>query len=267
MFQEYFGFIILPFSKSIKPSELFPSREMKELHARLSYLLDQRGIGLITGEVGSGKSTLVRAFVDNLERPLYNLVYIADPSIGSRGLYRECLSQMGIEPAYFRWDLLARLKTHLLKSYIDQRKITLLLIDEAQLLPIRMLEELRLLTNFQMDSQSPLCLILLGQPDLRKRMKLQSLEALNQRITVKYHLFGLSREETSSYISHQLKIAGRRDHLFSDDAIERIFQESKGIPRLINIICTYCLIAAATEKKNIIDEKITRKVIQDLEDN
>jgi type II secretory pathway predicted ATPase ExeA len=265
MFEKYFGFLKTPFTKEIKASDLFPSAQMKELVARLSHLLGHRGVGLITGEIGSGKSTLLRAFAEKLEKNRYHILYLSDPTIGSRGMLREISTQLAMEPAHFKYDLIAKVKNAVTKAFNDYNKITLLIIDEAQLLTIKMLEELRLLTNFHMDSACPLTLVLLGQPDLRKRIQLQSLEALNQRITLRYHLVGLSRDETRAYILHQLEVAGRTDHLFSDDASEMIFLHSKGLPRLINNLSTSCLLSVCLDNKNIVDQATVEKVLNDAD--
>jgi len=199
------------------------------------------------------------------EKNRYHVLYLSDPTVGIRGLMRQMLTQLEIEPAYFKWDLTAKVKNAISKAFTEDHTSTLIIIDEAQLLSTKMLEELRLLTNFRMDSVWPLTLILVGQPTLRQRIRLQSLQALNQRINLRYHLVGLSREETKTYIAHQLKVAGRTDPIFSDDAVELIFAESKGLPRLINTLCTTCLLACCTEEKNIVDQSTVVKAIHEAE--
>jgi len=143
----------------------------------------------------------------------------------------------------------------------DFNKTTLLIIDEAQLLDPKTLEELRLFTNFKIDSQAPLNLILSGQPDLKRTLQLNSMKALSQRINCHYHLTGLDSDETKAYILHHLAVAGRADAIFSDEVNSEIFQQAKGIPRVINKLCYDCLNQIYRENKNIVDLPTLDKVL------
>lgn len=139
------------------------------------------------------------------------------------------------------------------------------IIDDAQLLPTPALEELRLFTNFRLDSHSPLTLILLAQPEFRKMIQLQSLQAFSQRISLRTHLSGLQQNEIAPYIKHQLEMAGRTDHLFSDDVMQDIYQHARGLPRLINSLGYECLLETFLQKKNIVDTAILEKVMLNYE--
>ena len=255
------GFSRQPFDKNLPLKLLFLSRQIKELFDQLRHLLHRRGIALITGEIGSGKSTTLRAFTEQLEKNLYDLAYIADPTIGIRGILNSIAIQLNLQGGYFKWQLVEKLKHHIEKNAHDFNKTTLLIIDEAQLLEPKILEELRLFTNFKIDSQTPLNLILSGQPDLKRTLQLNSLKALSQRINFHYHLTGLDSGEAKAYILHHLTVAGRTDTLFSDEVISEIFQQAKGIPRVINKLCYDCLNLIYRENKNIVDLPTLEKIL------
>lgn len=255
------GFTKPPFDKNIPSKQLFLSRQIKQLFALLHQLLHRRGIALITGEIGAGKSTAIRAFIEQLEPNRFDIAYIADPTIGIRGILNSIALQLHLQGGYFKWQLLEQLKNTIEKNAYDFNKTTLLIIDEVQHLEPKTLEQLRLFTNFKIDSQTPLNLILLGQPDVNKTIRLQSLQALAQRTTVRYHLSGLDKVEAKPYVSHHLAIAGRTDPLFSDEVIEDIFQHAKGIPRVINNLCYACLLEIYQQNKNLVDTPTLEKVL------
>ena len=255
------GFTRQPFDKNLPLKHLFISKQIQELFDQLKYFLHRRGIALITGEIGAGKSTTIRAFTEQLEKNLYDITYIADPTIGIRGILNSIAIQLNLEGGYFKWQLLEKVKHFIEKNAFDFNKTTLLIIDEAQLLPTKTLEELRLFTNFKIDSQTPLNLILSAQPDFHKTIHLNSMKALYQRINFRYHLTGLDSSEAKSYITHHLTVAGRTDELFSDDVISEIFQQAKGVPRVINNLCYDCLMEIYQQNKNIVDMPTLEKVL------
>jgi general secretion pathway protein A len=259
------GFTRQPFDKNIPTKQLFLSQQIKQLFALLKQLIQRRGIALITGEIGAGKSTAIRAFIDQLEPNRFDIAYIADPTIGIRGILNSIAIQLNLEGGYFKWQLLEKLKHAIEKNAYDFNKTTLLIIDEVQHLDTRALEQIRLFTNFKIDSQTPLNLILLGQPDINKTIRLQSMQALAQRTTVRYHLSGLDKAEAKPYVTHHLAIAGRSDALFSDEVIEEIFQQAKGIPRVINNLGYACLIEIYQQNKSIVDTPTLEKVLIQLD--
>jgi type II secretory pathway predicted ATPase ExeA len=266
MFQEYYGFTHLPFSRTIATADLFPTSGQQELGARLMYLVHERGFGLITGEIGSGKSTAVRAFAAGLDFNRYLVVYLANPTTGMTGLYRELLVTLGYEPPFSKPRLVARIRTALEELSVNKRRAPVVVIDEAHLLTQPMFEQLRLLFSAQMDSASLATLVLVGHPDLRRTLHLSVHEAFHQRLTVKYHLAALGLEETLGYIRHQVRMAGyTTGPLFTDDAIQRIFEYTKGLPRRINQVCTTALLAGRIDQKPVLDESTVRKAIADLD--
>ena len=258
---QYFGFAKQPFDKSLPLKQLFISNQISQLFDQLKLFLHRRGIALVTGEIGSGKSTTIRAFTEQLEKNQYDIAYIADPTIGIRGILNSLAIQLNLEAGYFKWQLLEKLKLCIEKNAYDFNKSTLLIIDEAQLLNTKTLEELRLFTNFKIDSQTPLNLILSAQPDFLKTIHLNSIKALFQRINFRYHLSGLDASEAKNYISHHLQTAGRSDLLFTDDVVDEIFQQAKGIPRVINNLCYDCLVAIYQQNKNIVDMPTLENVL------
>jgi len=258
---QYFGFSKQPFDKNLPLKQLFISKQIAQLFEGLTLFLHRRGIALVSGEIGSGKSTTIRAFTEQLEKNLYDIAYIADPTVGIRGILNSVAIQLNLEAGYFKWQLLEKLKLSIEKNAYDFNKTTLLIIDEAQLLTTKTLEEIRLFTNFKIDSQTPLNLILSAQPDFTKTIHLNSMKALFQRINFRYHLSGLDASEAKTYITHHLKTAGRTDTLFTDDVIEEIFQQAKGIPRVINNLCYDCLLDIYQNNKNIVDQPTLEKIL------
>lgn len=260
-FSAYFGFLTEPFTKDIAAKSLFISGQLKTLFARLRQLIARRGLALITGEVGSGKSTAIRAFVESLEKNQFDWVYIEDPTIGMRGLWTSVASQLNLNPRFFKWQLIPTIKAAIEKNFHDYHKTTIIAIDDAQLLKPAALEELRLFTNFKIDSHSPMLLILLAQPEFRKLVQLKALEAFSQRLTLRAHLTGLEQHEAKEYIKHHLAVAGRTDPLFSDDVITEIYQQAKGLPRIINTLCYDCLWQTYEQKHSLVDLPTLEKVL------
>lgn len=258
MIEQHFGFTSLPFQKDIGADGLFSAAQGEELQARLGFLVSTRGIGLITGEVGSGKSTAVRRFTSGLD-PSRNLVlYVSDSTLTPRSLYHRLLSMMGIQ-ASMR-NCRNRFESVVLDTYEGQGKQVFLILDEAHCLSDATIQELRFVSSFNMDSTCPLTIVLIGQPELRPRLKLAVFEPILQRISVKFHMTGMAAVETKAYIQHSLRVVGCSQQLFSDSAVARIHDYARGLPRLINNLCRDCLIAACTSNTRIIDEDIVERV-------
>jgi type II secretory pathway predicted ATPase ExeA len=266
MFQEFYGFTRVPFSRTIATGELFPTRGQQELSARLTFLVRECGVGLVTGEIGSGKSTAVRAFAASLDFNRYLVIYLANPTTGTTGLYRDLLLSLGVEPPFSQPRLVSRIRTALEEVRTNKHRAPVIVLDEAHLLAQPMFEQLRLLLSDQMDSRSLATLVLVGHPDLRRTLQLSVLEAFQQRVAVKCHLAPLDLEETVGYIKHQVRTAGYvAGPLFTDEAIQRIFEYTKGLPRRINQVCTTALLAGRIDQKTVVDESTIRKAIADLD--
>ena len=266
MFQQFYGFTRLPFSRSIPTADLFATAGQKELSARLTYLVREQGFGLVTGEFGSGKSTAVRAFTDSLDFNRYLVIYLTNPTTGISGLYRELLLNLGRKPPYTVSRQVSAIRAAFDDLRSTKRRAPLVIVDEAHLLTQPMLEQLRLLFSSKMDSQSLATLLLVGHPSLRSSLRLTVHEAFYQRLSVRYHLSPLDLQETLGYVKHHVQVAGFTvGTLFTDDAITRIFEYTKGLPRRINQVCTTALMAGMIDQKSVIDETSVRKAIADLE--
>ncbi len=266
MFNEFYGFSATPFARGLATSKLYVSSGQEELKARLTYLVSERGIGLITGEIGSGKSTAVRAFVEGLDPTRYTVVYTANPLIGASGFYREVLGELGEPVPRYRQQMVLALRRCFDVLTNERKKTPVIIVDEAHLVDQRMLEEMRLLLNVRMDSQAAAALVLVGHTELRRTLRLSINEALWQRTGIRYHLKPLNLTETGAYIRHQLDVTGYRGPgLFSDGFVAKAFDYTKGVPRQINLVCTHALMAGCADQKQVLDETVLRQVINDLE--
>lgn len=254
MFQTFFGFKKEPFSQNPDSQQLYESRNWNQVRARIQFIVDHRGVGLITGEVGAGKSTAVRTILGALNPNVYKFIYTQWGSGSSLDLLRTVARGLDLEPAHGRSDLVHQISEAIVRFNKAKKQHTILALDESQLLGHQSLEILPLLLNFEMDSCQYLSLLLVGQPLLRRTLSLQIHEPLRQRIAVHYHLEGLSREELDGYLAHQLNAAGVKQLLFDDAARQALYQATKGIIRKVNSLALAALRLAASRKINIVDE-------------
>jgi type II secretory pathway predicted ATPase ExeA len=248
MYRKHFGLTRHPFAKDLPPDELFVSSSGRELETRLGHLLELRSVGLITGEVGSGKTTLCRKVVAGLHTGLYRVLYVPLTTGNAMDMYKSISWELGLPTERSRAALYRCIRAEVTRLCLEARTRPVLVVDEAQHLRSDVLEDLRLLTNYEMDSQSRLCLLLVGQAELRRRLSMAVHEPLNQRIVVRHHLAGLSREELPAYLGHLLRLAGTELPLFEPPAIEAIFQATSGLPRKVNLLAHHALMAAALAK-------------------
>ncbi len=252
MFEEFFGLSAKPFGKTPDPSFLFESKQHKEALARLEYAVEEKELALLVGDIGSGKTTLSRALIDRVgeSRPIILLI---NPRLTPTQLLRSIARGLNLEPARFRNDLLDQIHTKLYELYEEKRE-PVLMIDEAQLIPSKAtFDEIRLLTNFQLDDQNLLSVVLIGQPELDARLDREAYKPLRQRIGLRYSLGPLSLEETIEYIEHRIRVAGGTRNPFNRKAMEEIHSLSGGIPRLINTLATTALLDAFGEDAEVID--------------
>jgi type II secretory pathway predicted ATPase ExeA len=256
MWEAYFGFKKTPFSDSPDAKQLFASQAWTQVKARLQFLVDHHGAGLLTGEVGAGKSTAARTFSADLNPNLYKILYLHWTSGSALDLLRQIALELGIEPAHYRGDLVRQISEAIVHLNRSKKQHPILICDEAQLLRHPALEQLPLLLNFDMDSSHYLTLLLIGEPLLRRTLSLQMHEPLRQRIAVQYHLDGLSREELDAYMAQQLKAAGVGQPLFDDTARQALYQATKGILRKVNKLALTALRLAATRKVQAVNEAI-----------
>lgn len=264
MYKRFYGFKVKPFSKTPDPRFLYLSRGHREALARLQYGVEERETVLLTGDVGCGKTTLSRCLLDSLDGS-YLPIVIVNPVLAPGELLRFFALRLGIEKSgEFKTELMAQIGERLFELY--QRRICpVLIIDEAQLIPSKeCLDEIRLLTNLQLDDVNMFCLVLLGQPELRTRLLSGYYEPLRQRIGVQYHLSSLKFEELLEYIDFRLKTAGRNDPLFTQAALEEIYRFSGGVPRKINNLTASAILEGFSRDAGLIDGNIIIDVARDF---
>ena len=255
MYNEYFGFKESPFSIAPDPHYLYMTAQHREALAHLVYGLNSDGgCILLTGEVGTGKTTICRCLLEQIPEHA-NIALLLNPKVTAIELLETICDEFKID--YPDEDNTVKtyvdlLNTFLLKAHANNEK-TVLIIDEAQNLDSTVLEQLRLLTNLETNQRKLLQIVILGQPELLDILSQEKMRQLAQRITARFHLKPLSKDEIKAYISHRLAIAGQNIQLFPDSAIKRIYQISKGIPRLINVICDRALLGAYVQNKPSID--------------
>jgi type II secretory pathway predicted ATPase ExeA len=235
-----------------------------EAVARISWCVDEAAIGVLTGEVGAGKTVAVRAALDELDSSRHTVIYLGNPAIGARGLYSAIVNRLGGTPRFYKAMLIPQAADALAAEVAERGRRVVLVVDEAHLLAADQLEELRLLTNADMDSTSPFALILVGQPTLRQRLRLGAFAALDQRVALRYAIAPMTADETGEYIAHHLRLAGRSDTLFSDDAVARIHKAARGLPRAVNNLAVQALIAAYANNAAIVDDKAARAAVTEV---
>jgi type II secretory pathway predicted ATPase ExeA len=192
------------------------------------------------------------------------LHYLGNPAVGSRGLYAGIVTALGGTPRFHKAALIPQTAELLAAEDHERGRTVIVVLDEAHLLEPDQLEELRLLTNADMDSHSPFACLLVGQPTLRRRIKLGTFAALEQRIALRYAMTGMTAAETKTYLAHHLQLAGRSDTLFSDDAIALVHQVSRGLPRAVNNLAVQALVAAFAGNKTIVDESAARAAVTEV---
>jgi len=260
----HYGFSRMPFAKTLAPGALHAHRSHAEAVARIQWCIAERAIGVVTGECGSGKTVAARAAVAGLDASRHTVVYLGTPGVGLRGMYAGIVAALGGVARFHAASLIPQTQDLLAAEAAERGKAVLVVLDEAHLLDAEVLEGVRCLSNAGMDATAPFSLLLLGQPTLRRRLRLGSFMALDQRVGLRYAIAGLEGAECSSYIAHHLAQAGRSDTLFSDDAVALIHQVSRGLPRAVNNLAVQSLIAAFAANKAMVDESAARAAVTEV---
>ncbi len=264
--QAHYGFKRTPFGRDLAPGMLHRHASHNEAVARITWCISERSIGVVTGEVGAGKTVSVRTVLASLDPSRHTIIYIANPMIGVRGIHEEIVTAFGQHPAHLGSRLTVQAGKALMAEREERGRTPVLVLDEAHLLSYEQLETVRMLTNTAMDQDSPLSCLLVGQPTLRRTMKLAVLAALEQRTALRYTMPGMTSAETTSYINHHLNLAGRPDQLFTEDALNLIHSTSRGYPRAVNNLALQSLVAAFATGKNLVDEPAARAAVSEIVD-
>jgi type II secretory pathway predicted ATPase ExeA len=259
-YEEYFGFSGTPFGRDIPVGELMKNTQWNELAGRLKHVAKNREFGLFTGETGTGKTTALRRMSAELDKNRFRVLYVSDSNLTPRNFYVETLHQLGYEPRFFRGDAKRQL-TKGLRELLDGNQTPVLVLDEAHLLSHEMLEEIRFLLNHEMDSRSMCALIVMGQSELRGKLKLQIHQAIDGRVDMRFHLEGMDEEETVSYVKRHLERAKCPREIFTEGALRLLHDYSGGRARKVNKAAHASLMAAATQKKQLIDDYLVKEVI------
>jgi type II secretory pathway predicted ATPase ExeA len=260
----HFGLRRTPFGKSIPAKDLFARPAHTEAIARISFCVVESALGVVVGDVGAGKTVAVRAAVSALDPSRHQVIYIANPAFGTRGLYVTIVRALGAQPRYQRAELMAQATDLLAAEEAERHRRVVLVVDEAHLLEPAQLEELRLLTNAEMDSASAFSGILVGQPTLARQLRMGTFAALDQRIATRFSIQPMDIGESAAYLRHHLALAGRDEPLIADDAVARLHRISNGLPRALNNAATAALIAAAADGKELVDDACAKRAVAEL---
>ena len=269
MYEKFYGFTEKPFNLTPDPDYFFLSSVHKRALDYLVYGLES-GMGFIqvTGEIGSGKTTLIKCLLRNLSREV-KVAYV----LHSKGTFvqllrmiLEDLEVVGVDRKLSKEVLLSRFRDYLVEQARRHNSVVVI-IDEAQNLKVDVLEELRMLSNFETEKAKLLQIVFVGQPELRDILRRPELEQLRQRITVRFHLYPLNEEETRSYVRHRLRVAGSDGRVrFTAGSCRLIHRYSGGLPRLINVACDATLLAGFVEERRVFNERFVRDALTELAD-
>jgi general secretion pathway protein A len=264
MYRKHFVLTRHPFDKDLTADELFASASLAELSARLKHLVDMRGIGLVTGDSGSGKTTTCRHLVSGLHSGLFRVLYVSMTTGNVMDLYKSIAWELGLPTERNRAALFRQIRAEVSRLCAENRLRPVLIVDEAHHLRTELLEDLRLLTNYAMDSENRLTVVLVGHAELRRRMAMSALDALAQRVVVRANVRGLARDEMGPYLAHRLRLAGTEVPLFEPATVEAIFQASTGLPRKANALAHHALFAAAIAKAKSVTTEHVQAAMQEV---
>ena len=259
-YTSHFGLEFDPFLKNSKPVFIHTS-DAKEASHRLGILTRTKGFGLLTGAPGTGKTSAVRNWSSNLNPSLYKIIYSSLSTLTVQEFYKHLALNLGVQPSYRKVDNFRLIQDEISRYWISKRITLVFVMDEANHISPSILNDLKILFNFEMDSQDRAIILLVGLPQINHTLRLNAHEALRQRIVMNYNMEGLSKAEGRSYISEMLRHAGSTFPVFDDSAIEAILNKANGIPRVINRLCSSSLlIADSLGKKAVSLDSVTSAI-------
>lgn len=263
MYKSFYSLAREPFSKDIRSTDAFPSKSYQEALNGLEYLQKSKGIGLVIGDPGAGKTFTLRSFKESLNPALYRVVYFPLSTGSVMDFYRGLAYGLGEEPKFRKVDLFRQIQQGI-ERMDQERKVTpVFILDEMHMAKDAFLKDLAILFNFQMDSRNPFILVLAGLPHLKTRLNLNHHRPLSQRIVMRYQLQPLSKDDVYAYIEHHLKLAGTKMPIFTAPALEAIALRSQGWPRVVNTLTINSLLYGTQLKKEQIDEEVVQMAVEE----
>lgn len=259
-YTEYFGFSETPFGRDIPVVELMKTSQWNELAGRMRHVAKNHEFGLFTGESGTGKTTALRRMAEELDKNRFKILYVYDSDLTPRNFYVEVLHQLGYKAKFYRGDAKRQL-TKALSEIAQAGQVPVIVVDEAHLLSHEMLEEIRFLLNLEMDSKSACSLLLVGQGELRSKLKLQIHRAIEGRVDMRFHLDVMNIEEMAAYVKRHLERVQSPREIFTGAALMEIHKYTGGVARKANKVCHASLMAAMSQKKQLIDDYLVKEVI------
>lgn len=259
-----YGLEYNPFIKNTKET-LVKTKEYGEAIYRLNYLLETRGFGIITGSAGKGKTTVIRNWSKTLSPSLYKVIYIPLSTITVVEFYKQLIGELGLEPKHRKVDNFKIIQDGINYLVMGKKVTPVIILDESNYMIPGILNDLKIIFNFDMDSRDKAVIILLGLPHLNNLLRLKSHEPLKQRITMNYQLEGLNKEEAKDYIQGKLKGAGSTFEVFENQAIEAIINTSNGIPRHINKLCNLSLMIGEQKQESLISTDTVCSAVEESE--
>ncbi len=259
-----FGLEFNPFLKNAKEIPV-DTRESREAAFRLDYLAKNKGFGILTGSAGRGKTTAVRRWKASLNPSLYQVIYSSLSTLTVNDFYRSLAADLGAQPSFRKPDNFRSIQDEITRLALEKRRTPVIIIDEANYISNSILNDLKILFNFEMDSKDRAVILLVGLPQLNSTLRLGVHEPLRQRIIMNYNMEGLTKEEGRSYISGKLKGAGGTPDIFEENAVEAVLNAADGTPRMINKLCNASMLIAASREADRINADAVMQAVSDCE--